>query len=142
MPSKPRLRRIPMFAALACVALSALVFASSASAADPIKRATRSCSHPAYFFDGGKGGYIRELRVTNLSCKYGNKFIKSYRKCRNPRGSTPRGTCKRKISRFSCKEGKRTFSDDGAGGFSDFSVRVTCRRGGQKIVHTYQQNLE
>ena len=141
MSSNFRLSRTPTLAALACVALAALVFSAAAQAA-PVKRATRSCSHPAYFYDGGKGGYIRELRVTNISCSYGKKFIKSYRRCRNPRGTTPRGTCRRKVSRFSCREGKRTFSDDGSGGFSDFSVRVTCRRGDQRIVHTYQQNLE
>ena len=119
--------RIPMLAVLACLALAALAVAESAAAATPVQRATRTCSHPAYFLIGSSQGYFRELRVTNVTCRFGNTLIKAHLRCRNPGGKKPRGTC-RSVRGFRCSEGKRTFSPDGAGGFSDFSVRVTCRR--------------
>jgi hypothetical protein len=134
MSPQLRLIHIPMLAAT-CLVVAALAVAASSAAP------THSCKYPPYFVVGKSQGYFRELRVTNVSCAFGRKLIHAYVKCRNPSGKTPRGTCKKRVLGMRCREGKRVFSDDGAGGFADFSVRVTCRRGDKRVIHVYQQDL-
>jgi hypothetical protein len=141
MSTHLRLPRITLLAALACVVLVALATADSGAASTPVERSARTCKTPAYYYVGASEGYFRRLQVTNVSCTFGIKLFKAYQRCRNPTGGRPRGTCRKPVLEFRCTEGARTFSDDGAGGYSDFSARVTCRRGIQRVIFSYTQNL-
>jgi hypothetical protein len=130
----PHLRtlRIPMLAAMACLALAALAVAQSGAAAAPIQRAVRSCAPPKY---PGAGYFTGKIRATNVTCTYAKSFVLAYYKCRTHSGHNPAGRCRVKVKRFSCTETRNTIP-------TEIDARVTCRRGTQRIVHTYQQNLE
>ena len=146
MPSNLRFTRIPTLAVLALVALT-LAAVSTASAADPVARAAKTCSPPlknglAYLPDSS--GYFTGITsLKKVSCAYAKKFVVSYWRCRTTSGRHPAGTCKRKVNGFKCTEGKRSANGVIGKDATEFDARVTCTRGGtQRIVHTYQQNLD
>jgi hypothetical protein len=122
--------RILAVAAAGCLAFSALAGSGSASAADPVLRATKTCKPPRY----PGSGYFTELRVTNVSCTYGKEFVLAYRKCRIAEGGID-GRCRKRVRNFTCTERRTTIP-------TEIDARVTCRRGTQRIVHSYQQNIE
>jgi hypothetical protein len=127
-----RLIRIPTLAVLACLALAGLVVADSGSAATPIQRATRSCTPPKY---PGAGYFTGKIRVTGVTCTYGKSFVLAYYKCRTSSGRHPGGHCHTRVRRFRCTEVRQSIP-------TEIDARVTCRRGSQRIIHTYQQNIE
>ena len=131
MSPQLRLTRIPMLAVLACLALTAFVVAES-SAATQIQRATRSCTPPKY---PGAGYFTGKIRATGVTCTYAKSFVLSYYRCRTNSGRNPAGRCRTRVREFRCTEVRETIP-------TEIDARVTCRRGTQKIVHTYQQNLE
>jgi hypothetical protein len=123
MSFKLRSNRISTLAVSAGIALTALaVTGAPASAA--------SCTPPKY---PGAGYFTGKIRVTNISCAYGKRFVVAYYKCRTKKG--PAGRCTSKVLGFSCKEHRESIA-------TEIDARVTCRRGTQRIVHTYQQNIE
>ncbi len=130
MPSNLRFIRIPTLAVLACLALTTLIVAGSAREAS-----AANCKNPSsYPYHGYYTGGT--FRVTKVSCSYGRKLIVAFQKCRTRSGKHLAGHCTQKISGFRCSE-KRTSIP------TEIDARVTCRRGGtQRIVHTYQQNLD
>jgi hypothetical protein len=138
MPSNLRFPRIPALAVLALVALT-LAAVTSASA-KPVSRATRTCSPPkkgelAYLPDGS-GYFSSSIKLTKVSCAYGRKFVVSYWRCRTKSGKNPAGRCTTKVQGFKCTEKRNTIP-------TEIDATVTCRRGGtQRIVHSYQQNIE
>jgi hypothetical protein len=123
--------RIPTLAVSAGIALAALAVTGGAASADPVLHASQSCTPPKY---PGQGYFTGKIRVTNISCSYGKRFVVAYYKCRT-KGSRPAGRCTTKVLGFSCTEKRETIP-------TEIDARVTCRRGTQRIVHTYQQNLE
>lgn len=127
-----RLIRTPMLAVLACLALAALAVAESAAAASPVLRAARSCTPPKY---PGSGYFTGKIRVTNISCSYAKRFVVAYYKCRTNGGRSPAGRCRKRVYNFRCSERRNTIP-------TEINGRVTCIRGTQRIVHTYQQNIE
>ena len=131
MSPQLRLTRIPMLAVLACLALTALVIAESVAAA-PIQRATRSCTPPKY---PGAGYFTGKIRATGVTCRYAKSFVLAYYKCRTNSGRNPAGRCRTRVREFRCTEVRETIP-------TEIDARVTCKRGTQKIVHTYQQNIE
>lgn len=119
--------RIQTLAVSAGIALTALAVTGA-----PASAASRTCTPPSY---PGEGYFTGKIRVTNISCAYGKKFVVSYYKCRTKSGSRPSGRCTTKVSGFSCTERRQTIP-------TEIDAIVTCRRGTQRIVHSYQQNIE
>jgi hypothetical protein len=132
MPSHLRLIRIPTLAVMACLALAVLVVAESGAAAAPIQRATRSCTPPKY---PGAGYFTGKIRATGVTCTYAKSFVLAYYKCRTNSGRNDAGRCRTRVRDFRCTEVRESIP-------TEIDARVTCRRGTQRIVHTYQQNLE
>ncbi len=125
--------RLPTLAVSAGIALAALAATGGAAASvTPVQRASQTCTPPKY---PGSGYFTGKIRVTNISCSYGKKFVVSYYKCRTKNGKGPKGRCTTKVSGFSCTEKRESIA-------TEIDARVTCRRGTQRIVHTYQQNIE
>ena len=131
MSPNSRLIRIPTLVVAACLALTALAVVGSASAAGPVVRATKTCKPPAY---PGAGYFNSRIRATNVTCSYAKEFVVAYYRCRIRNGGAD-GRCRVKVRRFSCTEVRESIP-------TEIDARVTCRRGTQKIVHTYQQNIE
>jgi len=115
-----------MFALLlAVLALSALLaLQPSASAAGPI----RICNEPKYPGDG----YFTSLTVTGARCATGSKLAFAYYRCRIRAGGR-KGRCTRPLLGYRCKEKRNAIP-------TEIDARVTCKRGAQTVVHTYQQN--
>ena len=128
-----RSTRMSKLAVSAGIALTALaVTGGVAEASQPTLRASQSCTPPKY---PGAGYFTGKIRVTNVSCSYGKRFVVEYYKCRTKNGSRPAGRCTTKVLGFSCTERRESIA-------TEIDARVTCRRGTQSIVHTYQQNIE
>jgi hypothetical protein len=123
--------RIPTLAASAGIALTALAVTGVAAPAQPVQRAMKTCKPRDY----PGSGYFTELRVQNVTCKYGNSFMLAYYNCRTKHGRSPRGRCTTKVLRFSCTEKRTSIA-------TEIDARVTCHRGTQRIIHSYQQNIE
>jgi hypothetical protein len=121
-----------MFAVLACLALAALAVAES-GATTQIQRSARSCTPPKY---PGSGYFTGKIRATNVSCAYAKRFVVAYYKCRTRSGKSPAGRCRARVQGFKCVERPRNQID------TEIDARVTCNRGTQRVVHTYQQNLD
>jgi hypothetical protein len=138
MSANPRLSRFPTLALAASACLVIAVFAVAASPAS----ATTNCSN---FPDDGSqypssSAQWTELRTTSVTCGYARKFLKPFWTCRTAGGKSLKGQCKRKVQGFSCTEGKRKYTTiDGKQ--ASYGVRVTCRRGGQRIIAAYTQDL-
>ncbi len=139
MPSNLRFIRIPTLAVLALVALT--LAAVTTASAKPVARATKTCSPPiknglAYLPDSS-GYFTSAIKLRKVSCAYARKFVVSYWRCRTKSGKHPAGRCTTKVKGFSCKEKAGPRTD------VELNATVTCRRGGtQRIVHSYQQNLD
>jgi hypothetical protein len=93
------------------------------SAAD----AARECKPPKY----PGSGYFTSLSVTGVGCATGRKLALAYYRCRTEHGKT--GRCRRPVMRFTCTEQRNSIP-------TEFDARVRCKRGGQRVIHTYQQN--
>jgi len=117
-----RLIRIPTLAVVGSLALTALAGTGSASAA--------TCVPPKY---PGAGYFTTKIRTTNVSCTYAKRFVVSHYRCRIRNGGVD-GRC-RSVLGWRCTESRDAIP-------TEINARVTCRRGTQKIVHTYQQNIE
>lgn len=89
--------------------------------------ANQSCSPPAY----PGSGYFTSLSVHRTSCATGRKVALAYYHCRVKHGKS--GSCHHRVLGYSCKERRVTIS-------TEYDSRVTCRRGGATVIHTYQQN--
>ena len=125
MSPNPRLIRIPMLTVIACLAL--------ALAAAPSSAAGRSCTPPKY---PGAGYFTGKIRATNVGCAYAKRFVRAYYRCRTSSGRRPTGRCTSRVLGFKCTERR------GESSAVEINARVTCNRGTQRIVHTYQQNIE
>jgi hypothetical protein len=127
-----RLIRNPALAALACVVLTASAVAGSAATASPAVRGKATCVTPKY---PGAGYFTDKIHVTNVSCAYAKKFVVAYYRCRTHSGRSLGGRCRTRVQGFKCTENRKAIA-------TEIDARVTCRRVTQRIVHSYQQNLE
>ena len=66
-----------------------------------------------------------------MSCRRAKKVVRAYYNCRLDNGGK-RGKCKG-VSGYSCSESR-------SGIRTQFDARVTCRKGGKRVKHTYTQN--
>ena len=120
-----RPRTIP--AALIAAAALLLLVTATAGAGGVDARAARSCSVPDY----PGSGYFLSLSVKGTSCANGRKLALAYYRCRTRSGRA--GRCHRRVLRYSCRERRQTIP-------TEIDAKVTCRRGGKRVIHTYQQN--
>ena len=127
MSFKLRSPRIQRLAVSAGIALTALAVTGA-----PASAASQTCTPPKY---PGSGYFTGKIHVTNISCTYGKSFVVAYYKCRTKNGTRPSGRCTTTVRGFRCTEKRESIA-------TEIDARVTCRRGTQKIVHTYQQNIE
>lgn len=118
MKRTPRL----LAAAATCATLGlATMGAGTASAA--------TCSNPNS--PEYPNGYYTKLVVTGISCSGGKDVMHAHRKCRVRRGGVD-GYCKR-FNGWRCTEVRRSSS-------TEFSSRVTCKKGSRKVVYYYSQD--
>jgi len=130
----PRTLRLTL--ALAATAL-VVAIPATATADGPSASASRNC--PLSFNQQQNGfppaSYVTSIRVFNTSCRKGKSVIRGYHKCRKANGGA-NGRCPNRVLRFRCTEGARQAVPG-----VQYSAKVTCRRGGRKIVSTYTQNV-
>jgi hypothetical protein len=128
-----RLIRITTLTVLACVALTAAAATDGGAASTrPIVRGKATCVAPKY---PGSGYFTDKIHVTNVSCAYAKKFVVAFYKCRTRSGKSPSGRCRPRVQGFRCTEYRKSIP-------TEIDARVTCRRVTQRIVHSYQQNLD
>lgn len=139
-----RSRRLALtLVAMSC--LAAAMFAASHAPFGAVAHAAKekACKldynkYPKYPVKSGKGGYFTSLRITNTTCKDGKDQMLAWYKCRIAKGV--QGRCTKKVRNYSCTE-KRNAVQVGSGQ-NVFSARVTCtKKGGKKVVHTYDQEV-
>jgi len=114
-----------------CAAVAALCAAAVAVSASPA--AAKSCDVGNTRSYGTT--YVVAITVSGVSCSKGKSVIRAYHRCRAQHGGR-NGRCPNRVMRFRCREGARQ-SVPGV----QYSTKVTCRRGGRKIVSTYTQNV-
>jgi hypothetical protein len=113
---------------LAIVVAAALAAFATTASAGPTAGAAGRCKSPHY----PGSGYFTSLSVRHTSCRTGRRVALGYYHCRLHHGR--RGRCHSRVLGFSCHERRTSIP-------TEIDARVTCRRGGRKVVHTYQQNL-
>jgi hypothetical protein len=111
---------------IALALLIAAVLAPSASAAGPVATASKSCSVGDERSYGTT--YVLSISVSNTSCRSGKRLIRAYHACR-PGVS---GKCPH-VKGYSCSE--RRFDKIR----TQYSARVTCKKGSRVVKHTYTQ---
>jgi hypothetical protein len=87
----------------------------------------RVCSTPRY-----PGlGYFTSLSVTGVTCAAGAKVTLAHYTCRIRGGAT--GYCRVAVDGYSCREQRNAIP-------TEIDGRVTCTKGREIVVYTYQQN--
>ena len=114
-----------------CLAFAALVIALTAGmparAAPPADATLVNCPPPHY-----PGlGYFTSLTVSRTTCATGNKVAIAYYHCRLRNGV--KGRCEGGVLGFRCTEKRVSIP-------TETDARVTCVKGSEKVVHTYQQD--
>jgi hypothetical protein len=103
-------------------ALLALAGAGAAAGSSPIAHAAGKCHLSSHEQRHLGASYVTSLSVSGTSCRTGKSVTRSY----HAHGGHVSGWgCSRHIldsSRF------------------QYDARVTCKRGGKRVVHTYTQN--
>ncbi len=118
-----RAATLPLLLTLAMLASST----SAQAGSEPSAKAAQTCSVPKY-----PGlGYFTTLSVSGTSCGTGDKLIFAYYRCRLVHGKA--GTCHTSVLGFSCHEQRNSIP-------TEIEARVTCRKGRETVVHTFQQD--
>lgn len=106
--------------AVAC-ALLVLALAPAANAS-PGASAAGKCHLSSKFQRHSGPSYVTSLSVRNTSCRTGKAVVRSYHR---HRGHVSGWSCHRRILDRSPAQ---------------YDARVTCRRGGKRVVWTYTEN--
>lgn len=114
--------------AAACAAAVLLAAASAAGSVGVSAHAARTCKPPKY----PGVGYFTSLSVKGVTCATGNKLVLAYYHCRTRSG--PAGRCTSHVLGFTCHETRNAIP-------TEIDARVTCKRHGESVVHTYQQDI-
>ena len=118
-----RLRLLPL-ALIAALAVVAAFGAGTASA--------KSCNVRTSDYPGD--GYFTSLSVRGVSCSTGKSVAREHYRKRVRRGGKD-GKYNGSVKGWSCRESSRSKTS------TELNARVTCRRSGNRITFTYQQNL-
>jgi hypothetical protein len=73
--------------------------------------------------------YVTKISVSGTSCRSGRKVIRAFHSCRPGKS----GRCNKRVLGYSCSESR--FNK----GPTSYDSRVTCRKGGKTVKHTYTQ---
>jgi hypothetical protein len=103
---------------------------SQAATAAPSAHAAKACSSPHY----PGSGYFTSLHVKHTGCGTGRKVALAHYHCRTKHGK--KGRCHHAVRHFHCKEHRPASARIP----TQYSARVTCTRGGRRVVFVYQQN--
>jgi len=120
------IRRIAPFAAV-CVVVMLTLPASSSAATCRLSPSTARNMGPTYVIEA-------QLKQTGTSCSNAVRVTRAFHSCRLRRGK--RGRCTTAVRGYSCRD--RRPSDESIA--TQFTGHVTCRRGGARITHSYQQD--
>jgi hypothetical protein len=115
--------------AIALVAATGLVAGAPAASASAT-HAARACSPPEY----PGNGYFTSLNVKRTTCAKGRKVARAHHRCRTKNGI--KGRCHHRVLRYRCKESRPSSARIP----TQYSARVTCKRGTRRVVFVYQQN--
>ena len=111
--------------AIAALLAAVLLAPAAASAAGPAQ-ASKSCSVGNSRAYGTT--YVLSISASGTSCRNAKSLIRSFHGCR--RGKA--GRCG-SVSGYSCSESRFNKSRQ------SYDSRVTCRKGGKTVKHTYTQ---
>ena len=75
--------------------------------------------------------YVTSLTATGTGCGAAKRLVKAFHACRKAHGGV-KGRCTSTVQGYSCNERRSTIP-------TQFSSKVTCRKSGAKVVHTYTQ---
>jgi hypothetical protein len=120
-----RARRGAALIALACAA----IVASGTTSAAASSHGTVNCLPPRY----PGVGYFTSLMVSGTTCAEGKKVAIAYYYCRTKHGLA--GHCEGGVLGFKCTERRESIP-------TEIDARVTCTKGDEKVVHTYQQDTQ
>ncbi len=76
--------------------------------------------------------YTTKLTVKGVSCKSGQRFVKSYYRCRKAAGGAD-GRCRKRVSGYRCTERRTNVIR------TQFDATVSCKKGTRRIAHRYTQ---
>jgi hypothetical protein len=124
-------RAVRTSALLAALALLALATAGGAVAGSHQVQAARSCHLSSHAQRHLGATYVTSLSVKKVSCAKGKGVVKAYQSCRRSRGYM--GRCG-SAAGYSCS--RRILDKNSV----TYDAKVTCKKGGKRVVHTYQQN--
>jgi hypothetical protein len=122
--------RYGLIALAAAATFAGGVNAALPAMAAPAAHTAGSCAVPRY----PGSGYFTSLRVSSTSCSTGRKVALAHYHCRRANGI--RGRCHHAVLGYSCTEYRPTSGRIP----TQYNARVTCKRGGRRVVFTYQQN--
>jgi hypothetical protein len=110
----------------ALAAVTALLALVPAAPADPTATAAKSCK----VGDSRSYGttYVLGISVSGTSCRAARKLIRAFHGCRPGKSGRCGG-----VLGYSCSESR--FNK----GRTSYDSRVTCRKGGKTVKHTYTQ---
>ena len=119
--------KLPRLAVLLALGAMMAFPAGSATAEAPTATASKSCS----VGDSRSYGttYVLSITARNVSCRKARRVVRAFHACRPGKA----GRCKRRVLRFRCRENR--FNSNS----TQYDSRVTCRRGGKRVKHTYTQ---
>ncbi len=122
-------RSTRLCAAVAALAACAALAPSLAAADGPLADASKSCS-VGNSRDYGTTYVLSISASGGPSCRSARRLVKAFHSCRPGKS----GKCSR-VSGYSCSE--RRFNKSR----QSYDARVTCRKGGRTVKHTYTQFL-
>ncbi|HEX4108296.1 MAG TPA: hypothetical protein VHX88_09200 [Solirubrobacteraceae bacterium] len=122
MPTTP-IRHAALVAAVA----AGLYAAGSAAASTTALRPCPPGSYPGL-------GYFTSLEVSGTTCRVGRRLELAYYACRIAHGG-PAGRCNERLDGFRCQEIRRSIP-------TEVDAIVTCRKGHERVTHSYQQDLQ
>jgi hypothetical protein len=77
--------------------------------------------------------YVTALSTSRVSCRSGERVVRSFHRCRRAGRTGSRGRCRRSVSGYRCSERVLRRAS------TQFDSRVTCRRGSRRVTHEYTQ---
>ncbi len=129
----PRLARTcALLAALAMLAALPGAATASDGGGGPEAQSARGCGLSTSQQRRFGPTYVIRLRARGTSCRRAKRLVRAYHRCRYRRGGR-RGRG-RSVRGYRCRE--RRFGVIS----TQFNSRVSCRRGGRRVSHLYQQN--
>ena len=119
--------RFPRFAVLCALGAMLAFPAGSATAEAPTATVSKSCS----VGDSRSYGttYVLKISTRNVTCRKARRVVRAFHACRPGKA----GRCGRRVLRFRCSENRFNSTS------TQYDSRVTCRRGGKRVWHTYTQ---